>query len=102
MRHSRQDKEEQTLIAEKALARLRQEADRVAELEDGLRVTRRDLDLKSNEVEVAKMQIEQLSALAAASSAPGGGPGIISWLTGSTPLTPSRARLHHSRQTSSE
>ena len=59
MRLSRQDKEEQTLIAEKALARLRQEADRVAELEDGLRVTRRDLDLKSNEVEVAKMQIEQ-------------------------------------------
>lgn len=98
MRQSRQEKDEQTIIAEKALTRLRLETDRVAELEDLAAVLRKDFQRKSNEVEVAKMQIEQLSALTVAAPAPGGGAGLMSWLTGSTPSTPSRARPHQQQR----
>ena len=97
MRQSRIDKAEQTIIAEKALTRLRQEADRVSELEDLATVLRRDMRQKSNEVEVAKMQIEQLSALTVGAPAPGAAHGIMSWLSGSTPSTPSRARPHQQK-----
>ena len=97
MRQSRIDKAEQTIIAEKALTRLRQEADRVSELEDLATVLRRDMRQKSNEVEVAKMQIEQLSALTVGAPAPGAAHGIMSWLSGSAPSTPSRARPHQQK-----
>ena len=92
LRRSQQHKEEQTTIAEKALIQLQQESEKVAELEDLISVVKKDLQLKNNEVEVAKMQIEQLSALAVthtpSSAAP---PSIMSWLTGAPPSTPNRA-----------
>lgn len=98
VRQHRMEKDEQVMIAEKALGRLRQEADRVAQMEDLVQLLRRDLHAKGKEVEMAKMQIGQLSALAAAQSSggdvssSGGGGGLLSWITGAVaaPSTPRR------------
>jgi hypothetical protein len=96
LRQNRSEKDEQIVIAEKALSRLRQEEDRVAQLEEKVVVLRSDLIAKTKEVEMAMLQIEQLSAIAGSAGAAmaevstsGTSGGILSWFT-SAP-TPTRS-----------
>ena len=90
LRQNKREKEEQIIIAEKALGRLRQEVDRASQLEEVVVVLRDDLVAKAKEVDMAMLQIEQLSSLLGASGGGGGGDdvgggGLLSWFTGATP-----------------
>jgi hypothetical protein len=102
LRQTKMEKDEQIMIAEKALSRLRQEEDRGSQLEEAVIVLRDDLNAKSKEVDMAMLQIEQLSAIAGSSggglsdastsSAATVGGGLMSWFTGASAPTPTRGR----------
>ena len=92
LRQSRLEKDEQIMIAEKALTRLRQEEDRAAQLEENVVALQSDLNAKAKEVQMAMLQIENLAALSAGGGGSGGGGsdgGLLSWFTGGT-TTPAR------------
>jgi chromosome segregation ATPase len=97
LRQNKMEKEEQIIIAEKALNRLRQEEDRGSELEETVIMLRKDLAVKSKEVDMAKLQIEQLSVIAMShdtSTGTAASNGLLSWFSGtsSTPRQKARKR----------
>ena len=97
LRKNKMEKEEQIIIAEKALNRLRQEEDRGSELEETVIMLRKDLAVKSKEVDMAKLQIEQLSVIAMShdtSTGTAASNGLLSWFSGtsSTPRQKARKR----------
>ena len=92
LRQTRLEKDEQIMIAEKALTRLRQEEDRAAQLEENVVALQSDLNAKAKEVQMAMLQIENLAALSAGGGGSVGGGsdgGLLSWFTGGT-TTPAR------------
>ena len=98
LRQNRLEKDEQIIIAEKALSRLRQEEDRGVQLEESVISLQSDLSAKEKEVEMAMLQIGQLSMIAGQlgsedASTSGGGGGLLSWFgVGATPVKQQRGR----------